>query len=162
MYGWQLEKRKLADLIGYHKNPRQLSEKEAQQLKRSIARFGLADKPIINTDNTIIGGHQRVAILKELGYSEVECWVPHQKLSDEEVEEFCIRLNRNHGQWDWDILANEFDEDHLFEIGFTEYDFPSTKMESQDIISDETIDEYCELCKQKLKKKKNGTSKKRD
>ena len=150
MFGWHLEKRKLTDLKPYFKNPRQLTEKEAQQLKRSIARFGLADKPIINLDNVIIGGHQRIAILKDLGYSEVECWVPNRKLNDAEIEEFCLRLNRNHGSWDWDILANEFEEEKLEQWGFDLKEFEINIEKIEGLEDDET--EILELSKDPITK----------
>lgn len=162
MFGWHLEKRKISDLTPYHKNPRQLSEKECQQLKRSIARFGLADKPIVNIDNVIIGGHQRLEVLKELGYVEIECWIPSHALDDDEMEEFNIRLNRNQGTFDWDILANQFDEEDLFEWGFDKFEIPSLKIDDKDSIASETNDEYCPTCNKKLTKKKHAKAKSLD
>ncbi len=111
---------KLDELTDYYKNPRSLSEKEFKQLKKSLDTFGLIDKPIINADaaNTIIGGHQRKHVLEAEGVKEVECWVPDRELSDKEVEELNIRLNKNTGSWDFDVLANEFELDDLLDWGF--------------------------------------------
>ena len=48
-------------------NPRQISNKQYEDLKASIDKFGLVDPIIINSDNTVIGGHQRLKVLRELG-----------------------------------------------------------------------------------------------
>lgn len=116
---WRIEKRKISELKDYHKNARVLSKDQAAQLKASLERFGLIDKPIINQDNTLIGGHQRKSTLKKMGFKEVECNVPDRQLSESEVEELNIRLNRNHGAWDYDTLANEYDPCALVAWGFS-------------------------------------------
>lgn len=116
---WHIEKRKISDLKDYHKNARVLSKDQAAQLKASLERFGLIDKPIINTDNTIIGGHQRKNVLKSLKIKEIECNVPDRTLTEEEIEELNIRLNKNVGDWDFDILANQWDAEALVSWGFS-------------------------------------------
>jgi DNA modification methylase len=117
---WTLKQFRLDELTDYYKNPRSLSEKEFKQLKTSLDKFGMIDKPIVNADSlhTIIGGHQRKHVLEAGGAKEVECWIPDRELSDKEVEELNIRLNKNTGSWDFDVLANEFELDDLLEWGF--------------------------------------------
>ena len=117
---WTLQQFNIDELTDYYKNPRSLSEKEFKQLKTSLDKFGMIDKPIVNLDsaNTIIGGHQRKHVLEATGVKECECWVPDRELSDKEVEELNIRLNKNTGSWDFDVLANEFELDDLLEWGF--------------------------------------------
>ena len=117
---WTLRTFRLDELTDYYKNPRSLSEKEFKQLKTSLDKFGMIDKPIVNADsaNTIIGGHQRKHVLEATGVKEVECWIPDRELSDKEVEELNIRLNKNTGSWDFDTLANEFQLDDLLDWGF--------------------------------------------
>ena len=117
---WTLKQFRLDELTDYYKNPRSLSEKEFKQLKTSLEKFGMIDKPIVNADsaNTIIGGHQRKHVLEATGVSEIECWIPDRELSAKEVEELNIRLNKNTGQWDFDVLANEFELDDLLDWGF--------------------------------------------
>jgi site-specific DNA-methyltransferase (adenine-specific) len=80
----------------------------------------MIDKPIVNLDsaNTIIGGHQRKHVLESTGVKEIECWIPDRELTEREVEELNIRLNKNTGSWDFDVLANEFELDDLLEWGF--------------------------------------------
>lgn len=117
---WTLKQFRLDELTDYYKNPRSLSEKEFKQLKTSLDKFGMIDKPIVNADSahTIIGGHQRKHVLEATGVKEIECWIPDRELSDKEVEELNIRLNKNTGSWDFDTLANEFELDDLLEWGF--------------------------------------------
>ncbi len=114
---WTTEKREVSELIPYQSNPRQLTEKQAKDLALSLERFNLADPIVINTDNTIIGGHQRVNILKQLGDLTVDVRVPSRTLTKGEEQELNLRLNRNQGQWDFDLLAN-LDEELLKNIGF--------------------------------------------
>jgi len=117
---WTLRSFRLDELTDYYKNPRSLSEKEFKQLKTSLDKFGMIDKPIVNADSahTIIGGHQRKHVLEAEGTREIECWVPDRELSEKEVEELNIRLNKNTGSWDFDCLANSFELDDLLEWGF--------------------------------------------
>jgi DNA modification methylase len=117
---WTLRTFRLDELTDYYKNPRSLSEKEFKQLKTSLDKFGMIDKPIVNLDsaNTIIGGHQRKHVLEASGVKECECWIPDRELTEREVEELNIRLNKNTGSWDFDTLANEFELDDLLEWGF--------------------------------------------
>lgn len=129
---WHLETRDIEDLEPHPRNPRYLSKEDAKHLKRSISKFGLIDRPVITTDGLIIGGHQRIKVLHELGHSEVECWVVDgDDLTDEEIDELNIRLNKNQGDWDWDKLANEWDVNDLLNWGFDQSEFedavPSTK-----------------------------------
>lgn len=117
---WTLQQFKLDELTDYYKNPRSLSEKEFKQLKTSLDKFGMIDKPIVNADSlhTIIGGHQRKHVLEATGVKEIECWIPDRELTEREVEELNIRLNKNTGSWDFDTLANSFELDDLLEWGF--------------------------------------------
>lgn len=133
MIEWTLESRKLKDLKEHPKNPRILTSEQGFQLQKSLERFGIVEKLIINTDNCVIGGHQRLKILKKMGVKEVECWVPNRTLDDGEVDELCIRLNRNHGLFDYEKLANEWDLPDLLDWGFTidELDLGSEKEEKE-------------------------------
>ena len=117
MITWSSEKRKISELIPAEYNPRELTEKQAADLSKSLERFNLADPIVINADNKIIGGHQRINIMKKAGDIEIDVRVPSRQLTDHEEKELNIRLNRNLGQWDFDALAN-FDEELLKDIGF--------------------------------------------
>ena len=102
-------------------NPRQISTKQYNDLKKSIERFGLVDPIIINkNENVVVGGHQRLKVCKELKHTEIDCVV--LDLSKDEERELNIRLNKNTGDFDMDILANEFDIDELTDWGFKHID----------------------------------------
>ena len=116
----KIESKLIKDLKPATYNPRQISTKQYNDLKESVKKFGLVDPIIINKDNTVVGGHQRLKICKELKHIEIDCVV--LDLSKEEERELNIRLNKNQGQFDMDILANEFDIDKLVDWGFKHID----------------------------------------
>ena len=111
-------------LISAEYNPRQLKKEQYQNIKESLQRFGFVDPVIINKNkdrkNIIIGGHQRVKVAKDLEYIEVPCLELDLTLDKE--KELNIRLNKNVGEWDYDILANLFDFNELMDWGFTDED----------------------------------------
>jgi len=119
---WKIKKIKLSDLHEYAENPRILTKKGLQDLKKSIQKFGCCEPLVINTDNIICGGHGRKKILEELGIDFIDCYIPSLTLTDNEFKELNIRLNKNiAGKFDSDILCN-FDIDFLLDIGFTDVD----------------------------------------
>tara|TARA_R100000773_G_C4213572_1_gene112588 strand:+ start:461 stop:1198 length:738 start_codon:yes stop_codon:yes gene_type:complete len=116
----EIEKIKINKLKPAAYNPRQISTKQYKDLKQSIEKFGLVDPVIVNSDMTVIGGHQRLKICKELKHKEVGCVILN--LSKEEERELNVRLNKNTGEFDMDVLANEFDIDNLIDWGFKHID----------------------------------------
>ena len=110
----------LSDLKLSEHNPRKWSESQKEELKESITRFGVVDPLLANSyegrKNILIGGHFRFTVLQELGYKEVP--VVYINIPDLEKEkELCIRLNKNQGEFDLDLLA-QFDESFLEDLGF--------------------------------------------
>ena len=103
-------------------NPRQISNKQYEDLKASMEKFGCVDPIIININperlNVVVGGHQRLRILRELGAEKVP--TVSVNLSEEDERELNVRLNKNSGEWDINILANEFDIVDLKEWGFSD------------------------------------------
>jgi len=106
-------------------NPRQINNKQYEDLKASMEKFGCVDPIIININperlNVVVGGHQRLRILRELGAEKVP--TVSVNLSEEDERELNIRLNKSGGDFDMDILANEFDIVDLKEWGFKDIDF---------------------------------------
>lgn len=102
-------------------NPRMMTENEVKDLTESIRRFGLVDPLLVNRhsgrENVVIGGHQRLKIASSLGFSTVP--VVFLDLDEKRERELNLRLNRNLGGWDWDLLAN-FDKELLLDVGFEE------------------------------------------
>ncbi len=133
---WKIEERLIKDLVPHSKNPRKLTKDQYKHLKNSINKFGLIDKPIINKDNTLIGGHQRIEVLKKEKIKTVECWVPEEQLDQKQVDELNVRLNKNLGEWDFDILANEWDLNDLIEWGFTAKELEIGTVENIDVEDD--------------------------
>lgn len=149
MIKWTLEKRKISDLKYYTKNPRTLSKDQEAHLRQSLINFGQCEPIVITIDNLIIGGHQRARTLKKIGYKEVDCYVPDVELTEKQVEELCLRLNRVHGSFNYDDLCNNFDISDLLSYGFTldEFDIP------KDIDNEEKESFKCPTCGKKCKEK---------
>ena len=104
-----IETKKLSDLKPAPYNPRCSTKKQEKHLQESLTKFGFVEPIIFNKQTGyIVGGHFRVRELKKLGYKEVECVIVDLNEADE--KELNIRLNANTGEWDWDLLANEWDE----------------------------------------------------
>tara|TARA_R100000655_G_scaffold19662_1_gene40900 strand:+ start:3002 stop:4078 length:1077 start_codon:yes stop_codon:yes gene_type:complete len=139
-------------LIFAEYNPRQLTDEQYQQLKDSITRFGLVDPIIVNEHidrkNIIVGGHQRAKVAKKLNIEEVPCVFVN--LPYEKERELNVRLNKNTGGWDYDILADMFDLDELIDWGFKEEELVGfdAEIEVEGKIDDDEIPEDVEpVCK---------------
>ena len=89
-------------------NPRKklkAGDKEYDKIKNSILEFGYVEPIIVNYDMTVIGGHQRLTVLKDLGYTEVQFVVVH--IEDEhKVKALNIALNKITGAWNEQLLAD--------------------------------------------------------
>ncbi|NTU66886.1 MAG: DNA modification methylase [Candidatus Moranbacteria bacterium] len=105
-------------------NPRKWDDVKKAKLRESIERFGLVNPLIANSapnrKNILIGGHFRLKVAKEMGYKEVP--VVYLDIPDIEKEkELNLRLNKNTGEWDLELLK-EFDLGVLLEVGFDDDD----------------------------------------
>lgn len=88
-------------------NPRKKlkpGDKEYEKIKNSIKEFGFADPLVVNSDMTIIGGHQRLTVAMDLGYTEVPCAVVDIDKTREKA--LNIALNKITGAWDDNMLAD--------------------------------------------------------
>lgn len=89
-------------------NPRKklkAGDKEYEKIKNSIQEFGYVEPIIVNYDMTVIGGHQRLTVLKDLSYTEVQCVVV--RIEDEnKVKALNVALNKITGAWDEQLLAD--------------------------------------------------------
>ena len=90
-------------------NPRKWSDAATTQLKESLTRFGLVDPFVVNNapgrENILIGGHFRLKVAKELGFTTAPVVYLNIPVLERE-RELNLRLNRNLGEWDWDLLKN--------------------------------------------------------
>ena len=143
-----IETRKISELKFAEYNPRTISKKQFKDLKASLSKFGLIDPIIINSskdrNNIIIGGHQRSRAWLDLGNDTIPCVILDLPINDE--MELNLRLNKNGGKFDDDLLLNYFDEELLFDVGFTVNDLNINLDKYEDnAIADATKD-VCECC----------------
>lgn len=142
---WALHEFPIKDLKDHPKNPRQIGKDQLTRLGNLIDKFGLIDKPIVNADMTIIGGHQRIRVLKKNKVKTVECWVPDRLLDEKEIDELCIGLNLHQGSWDYDLLANEWEPLDLLQYGFTEEQLLGATKEIENIAESLAEDDEVDL-----------------
>lgn len=137
--------KKIADLIFAEYNPRKLTKKEHKLLKESLSEFGLVDPIIVNSNperkNILIGGHQRVRIWNELGNKTIP--TVEVSLDYNKEKELNLRLNKNTGSWDMDMLANNFDLEDIKEWGFEDKDL---FFKIDDVEEEKKEKEKCERC----------------
>ena len=108
-------------------NPRKKlkkGDKEYKKIENSIREFGFADPLVVNSDMTIIGGHQRLTVAIDLGYTEVPCAVVDVDKTREKA--LNIALNKITGAWDDALLADLLKDlgDEDFNVEFTGFDAP--------------------------------------
>ena len=125
-------------------NPRKKlkpGDKEYEKIKNSIEEFGFADPLVVNSDMTIIGGHQRLSVATDLGYTEVPCAVVDvDKVHEKALN---IALNKITGAWDENFLADLLQDiqDSDFDLGFTGFEPPEietlfNKVHTKDVQED--------------------------
>ena len=117
----QIVERNIDELIPAGYNPRRLTEKQRADLTASLKKFDVVEPAVINTHKdrkgVIVGGHQRLKVAKELGWEKFPC--VEVSLPRSKERELNIRLNKNTGEWDAEILMEEFGEMELEEYGFS-------------------------------------------
>lgn len=127
-------------------NPRKklkAGDKEYEKIKNSILEFGYVEPIIVNYDMTVIGGHQRLTVLKDLGYTEVQCVEVH--IEDEnKVKALNIALNKITGSWNEQLLADLIVDLQAadFNTDFTGFEAPEieqlfSKVHNKDIKEDD-------------------------
>ena len=127
-------------------NPRKklkAGDKEYEKIKNSILEFGYVEPIIVNYDMTVIGGHQRLTVLKDLGYTEVQCVEVH--IEDEnKVKALNIALNKITGAWNEQLLADLIVDlqSANFNTDFTGFEAPEieqlfSKVHNKDIQEDD-------------------------
>lgn len=117
----------ISDLVPASYNPRKAlkpGDAEYEKIKNSISEFGYCEPVIVNSDMTIIGGHQRVTVLQDLGYTEIDCVVIEIDKTKEKA--LNIALNKITGEWNKEMLADLIKDlqDSDFDIGFTGFEPP--------------------------------------
>ena len=123
----EFKKIKISDLHPADYNPRKKlkpGDAEYEKIKNSIQEFGYVDPVIVNKDMTIIGGHQRVSVLSDLGYTEIDCVLVDVDKTKEKA--LNIALNKITGEWDKEMLADLIADlqDSDFDVTMTGFDPP--------------------------------------
>ncbi len=139
-----LKKLRIGDLVMATYNPRKdltAKDKEYQKIKNSITEFGYVTPIIVNTDMTVISGHQRLKVLKDLEYEEIECIVVDFDKDKEKL--LNVALNKISGEWDYQKLETMFNdlENNNIDLsitGFEEKEINKLLKETEEIMNDNT------------------------
>ena len=113
-----MEIKKISEIKLNPNNPRLIKDDKFKKLVQSIKDFPemLSIRPIVvNQDMIILGGNMRFRACKEAGIKEIPVIVTD--LSEDKQREFLIKDNTSGGEWDWDVLANEWDAEELADWG---------------------------------------------
>ncbi|QDP52939.1 MAG: hypothetical protein Tp165SUR256671_20 [Prokaryotic dsDNA virus sp.] len=127
------------------KNPRIIKNDKYKKLVKSIQEFPemLKLRPIVVDENMmVLGGNMRLKACKEAGMKEV--WIDiAEGLTDEQKDEFIVKDNVGFGEWEWDMLANEWDSVKLAEWGLDVWQNEDDKFDSDvNDISDNIGEEF--------------------
>jgi len=113
------QKVKISQVKRNPENPRLIKDNKFHKLVRSIKEFPemLEIRPIVvNEDMIVLGGNMRLKACQEAGLKEVSI-IQASKLTAEQQREFIVKDNVGFGEWDWDMIANEWDNLELNEWG---------------------------------------------
>jgi site-specific DNA-methyltransferase (adenine-specific) len=119
MINWIVEERKVSELKKWEINPRKISNKGSKELEKSLDKLGNFELLIVNSDNTVIAGNQRLEKFKAKGVDSIKVLVADRLLSEEEVKEIGLRSNLHKGTWDNDLLEMSF-KDLIEQLGIDE------------------------------------------
>lgn len=144
----------ISDLRHAEYNPRKITPEDFERIKKSIQEFGFVQPLVANRapgrEGVIVGGNQRFEVAKKIGMMEVPVfWVDIPDLARE--KELNIRLNKNQGDFDNEILVQEFKKEELWSWGFdaSELDFFKDEQKSKSNNLD-----TCPQCGYKQRKKR--------
>jgi len=115
------QKVKISKVKSNPNNPRLIKDDKFEKLVKSIKEFPkmLDIRPIVvNSDMIVLGGNMRLKACKEAGLKEVTI-IFADDLTEEEQKQFIIKDNVGFGEWDWDMLANEWESELLEDWGLT-------------------------------------------
>jgi len=132
----QTKKVKISEIKSNPNNPRLIKDDKFQKLVKSIQEFPemLEIRPIVvNADMIVLGGNMRLKACKEAGLKEIPV-IFADDLTEEQQREFIIKDNVGFGEWDWELIANEWDAEQIEEWGLDIPNFATD--EEQNDLSD--------------------------
>jgi len=136
---------KTKDIIANENNPRVIKDDKFRKLVQSIKDFPqmLNLRPIVvNDEMVVLGGNMRLRAVQEVGLKEVAI-IKASDLTEEQQKEFIIKDNVGFGEWDWDVLANEWEPELLSEWGLDVWQQPvevDYSLLDEEDLSDELAD----------------------
>jgi ParB-like chromosome segregation protein Spo0J len=132
---------KLSEVKSNPNNPRIIKDDKFGKLVKSIKEFPkmLEIRPIVvNADMIVLGGNMRLKACKEAGLKEVPI-IFADDLTEDEQKQFIIKDNVGFGEWDWDMLANEWEPELLEDWGLEVWK-PAPEIDYS-ILDDENVEE---------------------
>jgi DNA modification methylase len=114
---WQAKTVQVADLKPYEKNPRKISLADYQKLLDSLRQDGYHQRILATPDLRVIGGHQRIRALKELGIADIEVLIPDREIGEEQFHRILVRDNLAFGGWEIKQLGELMGIGELKELG---------------------------------------------
>jgi hypothetical protein len=134
----QIKSVKISDIKKNPNNPRIIKDDKFAKLVKSIKDFPemLKIRPVVvNSDMIVLGGNMRLSACKEAGLKEIPV-IFADTLTEEQQREFIIKDNVGFGEWDWEMLANEWDNEELEEWGLDIPNFDDSNKEQEDLSSE--------------------------
>jgi hypothetical protein len=135
-------------LDGLPANPRSITDEKLRLLKQNIQEYpemlslrGLMVYPLDGGRYITIGGNMRLRALQLLGYTEAPCIVIPKETSIDQLKAYSVIDNSGFGKWDWDMLANEWDEKQLTDWGVDLPILPTEEKTEKDL-SDKVGDTF--------------------
>ena len=125
---------KIKDINSNPNNPRVIKDDKFHKLCESIKAFPkmLELRPIVvNDDMVVLGGNMRLKALKHLGLTEAPV-IKASELTEDQQRQFIIKDNAGFGEWDWDMLANEWNIEELEQWGLDVPSFAQTELEAEE------------------------------
>ena len=133
---------KIDDITPYHDNPR-VNTDAINVVKKSLSEFGFQQPLVLDKDNIIIVGHTRFAAAKELGFTDVPCFIA-DNLSDEKIKAYRIMDNKSaeYASWNYGLLTKEITDllESDYDLEFTGF----TDVELEDMGFDMNLESFVE------------------
>jgi site-specific DNA-methyltransferase (adenine-specific) len=122
---WHTTQRRVRDLVPLSYNPRILTDEGRVRLLHSLKKFNLVEIPAINLDDVVLAGHQRLAMLIDLGRGDehIDVRAPNRLLTKEELDEYNLTSNIGAGTFDYQAVLDNFSHlnlDAIFDAGSLE------------------------------------------